>query len=284
MRKKKVVQIVIHTNGRTDFLRSCVQSMALSDDYFDFILSDNSVSGIDKKFTRIPHLKYRRIRGYNTWQEHFNYSLDNCDSPYIVLFHDDDEMFDEFFVSVKQNISSFPEFSIANNVRIINKNKLTNMTAFSKTNDELLFLDNYAQRVLSSPFLGFPPISFMVFHCENVKKNRFSQANGKYGDTLFVGDCLSSCNFILNSSLVGGYRLHQKQDSRKYRMSDQMKVRNYYSSFVNSEILRKFDARIILESRNLKYLISVFHFSLLFEIALALLNKLWIKFRLRTGF
>jgi hypothetical protein len=282
MSYKKVVQVVIHTNGRTDFLLSCIQSMALSDEYFEFILSDNSIFGIDSFFTKIPFLKYRRLKACNTWQEHFNFSLDNCDLPYIVLFHDDDVMFDEFFSSVKQNINSFSGMSIANNVQIINRSRRINLTAFAVSKDKYLFFNSYAERVLSSCFLGFPPISFMVLNVENIKKHRFSQTNGKYGDTLFVGDCLSTGPFLLYSNPVGGYRLHQKQDSKKYKMSDQMKVRDYYSSTVNSAILKKFDARIILESKNLEYLKRVFHSSLLIQLVVMLTRKLIIKFRLRS--
>ncbi len=251
-----MIELVVHTNGRTKFLRECLNSLAYNNEEFSFILSDNSVEGLNHEWIEFhPKLKYRRVTNCVSWNEHFNNTLKLNKEKYLMLFHDDDVFIPDFFEVLPQLINHYPDNSFAVNAKLLFNIQKSNTLVFDIA-EEFLTERLYSKKVLNNEYIGFPPISFFIWKADSIFDSLFTLNMGKYSDIEFVYDNISKTAVKIIKKPLGYYRVHGMQGSKSQNPSDQLLLLDFLSKSSRNKEQMQFRARIAVENRDLSLLRS----------------------------
>lgn len=221
--------VVLMCHNRTKFTVEAINSILNQDiKDFDFLISDNSTNNeiqelLNKDFPKIetifcnPHHK--------VFFDHFNSLISKIKTKYIVLFHDDDVMQNNYVKRILETFQDFPEASaIATNGSFL-EGQYQGATrivfdgwSFKCDEENLVFKDKkpLLERYLSWDGGGLPPFPSYAYNMSKINDLRADFNRGRhYCDTLFVLDVLSKGEIVwINEPLVS-VRLHDEQISSK---------------------------------------------------------------------
>ena len=187
------IEIFLMCRDRVDYAAASINSIRKQTyKNFQLIVSDNSLSSefnieIKKKF---PSINIKRRLPPMSAVDHQNIILDEVESDYFIVFHDDDLMFPKYLDSMVEYIKKFPECSaIAPNGLII-KNNIQTRNKFAKQLDSIVIhkdgesiFNHYMnfQKSFHAPFPGY------IYKKEFIGDIRYKTSDGGiYNDVAFL--------------------------------------------------------------------------------------------------
>lgn len=228
-----IVQLFIATHNRPGLLLNSLNSVLKQDfDSFEVIVSDNSTNddtcNILKQYKDI-RLKYIKRNPPLDPISHFNVILDEVDSEYFMIFHDDDEMYPFMLKSLFEKINlNSSVIAVGGNARIITTKLLTSRLILKKKygNSLICDRDQMAYRYLIKR--GIVPFPSYMYRCEIAKKLRFIQEHGgKHCDVSFLLDVASLGSVYMLEKPLMNYNVSQGQDSNSNNFLHRISLLNY---------------------------------------------------------
>lgn len=213
------VSVIIPTYNRLNYLLEALDSVLkqkLEDKYsFSIIVSDNSTnSDTEKHFSSnlYPNVKYiKRYPTITPGLKHFNTILEEVDTDFFMIFHDDDIMMENMIAKLLACFS-LSTVAVSSNAYILRNNKRTKTTLVPNVCAPVLI--NTKKELLTcfmtgcgSPFPGY-------LYRRIVSQMRFDFTRyNKYGDLPFTVGTLDYGSIYLTREPLFYYRLHNGQDS-----------------------------------------------------------------------
>ena len=226
------LQIVILTRDRLNYLEKALDSIIKSKiPEMEIVVSDNSI-GIEteKLLNNNSDFKYIRRNPPLSQENHFIEVLKECSKPYLIIFHDDDLVKEEYLKVMIQEIKNDSKLvAVACNAYIINKQKLTKrkmMGFFSKS----IIINNSEE--LLKPYFGFesyepPPFSSYIYRTEILKKNGLSVECGKHSDVSNLNNLLKYGPIKWIPDCLMYYRFHENNDGKNFSINDKLKLMRF---------------------------------------------------------
>lgn len=211
---------------------TAIQSvLAQTNRNFNFIVSDNSSDNCVERILKdnFPSVHFVRRGSDISIYDHWNLCLSECDSTYVMLFHDDDEMLPHMIDTFWKHEKSFNEFTgLAFNARILRNNE-SHRSAFQArkqiegpfTSSEILARYFFKFSCGIAPFPGY------IYRTSAIKQLRFSADFGKYGDVRLLIELASLGNIFWISQPQFRYRVHGENDGLKESRSDRVRFLTY---------------------------------------------------------
>ena len=258
----KTLQIYILSSGRPGLIKETIESVLNQIDCgcFDVVVSDNSINNdvsnmISKTFPSVTVIKRDNVLSSEL---HFKRLLSECNSDYVVFFHDDDLFIDNYCSLMRRYLDSHSEISavacdgfILKNGRVVNDNSLMlNVNGVIEIESE---------RSLFSYYFGLnsirpAPFSAYMYRAKYLKKlidigesgkrlvagyewnNRNNLPAGKYSDVVFLSKvaAMAPVHWINHKLIV--YRLHDDNDSNYDDIYSKLKLLNYYKQKVDNDV------------------------------------------------
>lgn len=220
----KDLTVYILTHNRDDLILETVNSILNQSCHdFNIIVSDNSTNNktynILKNNDLLEKIIYKKRLVEYSSLEHINLCINENESKFFMLFHDDDIM-NNMLVEELYSIITKSSFSaVACNAYLLRNGKYTKKTFFSKHNDIIIknendLLRNYYYNTIAP----FP--SYIYRKCSPPKVN--SEA-GKYSDVLMIASNLQYGSIFWYRKPLMYYRLHSAQDSSFFSYYQQQK-------------------------------------------------------------
>ena len=220
--------VVLMSHNRTKFAVEAINSILNQDiKDFNFLISDNSTNNklqelLNKDFPKIetifcnPHHK--------VFFDHFNSVISKIKTKYIVLFHDDDVMQNNYVKRILETFQDFPEASaIATNGSFLEGQYQGGTRiafdgwSFKCDGKNLVFKDKklLLKRYLSWDGGGLPPFPSYAYNMSKINDLRADFNRGRlYSDAFFVIDALDKGEIVwINEPLVS-IRQHDEQISQ----------------------------------------------------------------------
>lgn len=239
----KDLTVFILTHNRGDLLLDTIHSV-LNQDCTDFkiIVSDNSSNDETKALLEekglISKLVYRkRDKEYPAF-DHFNICINEVDTEFFILFHDDDIM-NQNMVSVLYSYIHKSDFvCVGPNSNILLGNKKTKIKTLNffknkilTSSDELIF--QYCKNEIAV-FPGY------IYSKPKLKGKQFISDVGKYSDVTWLVRLINDFPFLWIKESLMYYRVHQGQDSQVSDLNSQFRlVRKWKKESLSEKTLKK---------------------------------------------
>lgn len=227
------VQLFIATHNRPGLLVNSLNS-ALNQDFesFEVIVSDNSTNdetcNLLKQFKDV-RLKYIKRNPPLDPISHLNAILDEVESEYFMIFHDDDEMYPfmlkELFDKINSNSSVI---AVGGNARIITTRLVTSRLILKKKYGNSLICDRDQMSYRYLIKRGIVPFPSYMYKCEIARKLRFNpEHGGKHCDVSFLMDVASLGSVYMIEKPLMNYNVSQGQDSNSNNFLNRISLLNY---------------------------------------------------------
>lgn len=236
----KTLTIYILCHNRPDSAREAIQSVIDQTSWtFTLTVSDNSSNDDVERMVKseFPDIHYIRRTPMLRVSLHFNRCIEEANTDYFCLFHDDDIMSPNYVESMMQcahiNPSAIAIGCNANNEKFGKLEPRTSFRSFRKY--ELVGSPrNLAMRYFSRAQSGFAPFPGYIYNRHLVGDLRLPVDGGKYADVTWLL-CLSMKAPIvwINSPLMI-YRMHESNDSNLESLRDRLKLLGFLKQ--NGEI------------------------------------------------
>jgi glycosyltransferase involved in cell wall biosynthesis len=297
--------VVIATHNRPVFIIESINSVLNQiNKEFKFIVSDNSDDyktflEIEKN-NLLEKLEYKK-RSSNSAMEHFNMILNEIETKYFILFHDDDIMLSNMTLKLYEKIKEDNSLiAVGCNSYILKNNNILKTSMLREKEDIVLrnqtdlvikYCDNY----------NIVPFPSYIYNLEiikdaNIKFNNFA---GKHSDVIWLLDLIKVGDIKWLKEPLMLYRKHNMQDSSEYSSKDMRILINTCSQILingrNNEFLRKYRTRnlyIEIKKRikykkriskfifkQVKYLFSSFSFELFVKINIIIIIEYFNKIK-----
>jgi len=255
----KFLTIYILCHNRPDFAREAIQSVIRqSCQSFSLIVSDNSSNDEVENMVKgeFPGIHYVRRTPMLKPLEHFNRCIDEAQTDYFCLFHDDDVMAPDFVETMAKCLTAYPKaIACGCNARIESFGKLEKRTSFrALRNYEMITTPrNLARRYFSRAQSGIAPFPGYVYNRQLVGDQRLSVEGGKYADVAWLLDLAGRGSIVWVTASLMTYRIHEKSDGGSESLRDRLRFFGYlkrnrevfgegllkdYRSFVYKKILQ----------------------------------------------
>jgi len=233
------LKVVILSHNRPVYLLESVQSVVNASKFLpngiDFLIevSDNSdinecITVISEKFKEVSIVSRRPVLKPI---DHFKKVISEADAEFLVIFHDDDMMENNFLANlfnlILQDISIA---AVAGNAQYMRDNRITKDTFLNKkfkftrinTLDELV---NCYFRYDKQRIAPFPSYMYRVDYLKQVKLDKIDI--GKHGDVALLIEVLNFGKILWTHDIVMNYRLHGNNDSGVFSFFDNLNLYNY---------------------------------------------------------
>jgi glycosyltransferase involved in cell wall biosynthesis len=230
--------VVIATHNRPAMVIEAIESV-LSQKFkeFYFILSDNSDNNdtfLQLENRRLLDKLYYVKRLSLSPMEHFNTILNEINTKYMILFHDDDIMLPDMVGVLYKEIVNDNEIIAVGCNAYLQKGNKTPIKSFGVKNTELLASKlNLIERYYDNSIALLPSY---IYDLDLIKKNNvyFTDKAGKYSDVLWLLEIMNygKIKWLINRLMI--YRLHLGQDSAMVDISAKQRLVNCYSISLNS--------------------------------------------------
>ena len=214
-----------------------------SDKDFAFTISDNSTSDDVEELVRaeFPTLNYVRRRPMNV--NHFNVCLEEAQSDYVCIFHDDDLMGKDFIQRVKVAIAHHPEsIALATNAIIEVHGQPRKKPSFLAASEyeQIRSANSLAARYFGRHQSGIAPFPAYTYNRKLVGATRFNILGGKYADVTWLLSLArqGTITWIREPSMV--YRMHAGNDSNIESRRDRLRFLRFIKqnvAWLGSDIL-----------------------------------------------
>jgi len=277
------INIYLMVNERTKFLSESINSILENKKNidFNFIISDNSKTNnvceyVKKKYTNIPYIKhdYNKVASQ---AQHFNKIIKNNNSEYIMLFHDDDIIFDN---AIKK-LTKFLDYNLDVGCVCPNAFKLKNYKKTKQLLNDLkskkIIIDNktFMSKKYLNIFEGYVhPLPGYLYRQKYLQTIERSDDEGKvWSDASFIIKLSDICKICWLNEPLFYCRFHDLRQSSNVDLYSKLS----FLKFVRKNTKLKKEDFI---QYKIHYLIRHLYYNKKINYK----NKIYIKFLLRNYF
>ncbi len=258
----KTLSIILLTHNRPLQAYEAIQSIALQDNKnFKLIISDNS-SDSSLKDVLSQHtfnnnqinFDYRKRNKVYSAYDHFNLCLNEVDTDFFCLFHDDDLMLSNFVGNFWEALSSYPALIACGMNAQLDRGDGSKKLFFQHYLKYIgpISPKNLAERYFGRYQLGIAPYPSYIYKKSVMNGMSFDINNGKYGDLIWLIEMASRGQMIWVNIPSMIYCLHDGNDSLKESRKDRLKFLAYLKrNKENLGIKILSDYRFFLYKKNL---------------------------------
>ena len=234
------IEIVVLSRDRLPFLIDTIDSILSQKGLtknITVVVSDNSLTNDVEKYIEANDLylklSYRRRALDLPSIDHFKTVVSESISDYIVLFHDDDLMHENYIKIMLSFIILNKDAALVgcNGIQFVDgscSNRGQRMSLIDKVlifNTKKDFLSQYL--VGSKGVIPFP--GYMYKTAALKKLDIDSLPAGKYGDAVILSEMLDFGKVACLPDILMSYRIHSNNDSRYENIVDRISLLNYIS-------------------------------------------------------
>jgi glycosyltransferase involved in cell wall biosynthesis len=212
------LSVFVLCHNRPDSARQTLLSiLEQTDKYFELVISDNSSNDEVERMVRteFPQVDYRRRLPMLMQLEHFNRCIDEAQTDYFCLFHDDDLMHPDFVQRTKAVLDSHPEvIACCGNALLESFGKIEPRASF-RSLGELEWISsprNLARRYFSRAQSGIAPFPGYVYRRRSVGGVRLPLEGGKYSDVTWLLSLAMKGPMVWLAKPLMTYRMHGGND------------------------------------------------------------------------
>ena len=222
--------IYILCHNRPDYARQAISSvLGQINRTFKLLVSDNSSNDdvgrmVKNEFPNIPYI--RRLPELNSL-EHFNQCIEEVQSDYFCLFHDDDVMDADYVNAMEKGVRDYPEaIAIGCNARMERFGKLEPRTCFRSIRKHELIATprDLASRYFSRAQSGFAPFPGYIYNRRLVGDQRLPVEGGKYADVTWLLNLAKKGAIVWLNQPLMTYRLHESNDGNIESLRDRLRL------------------------------------------------------------
>lgn len=227
------LSLFVLCHNRPDFTRQTLRSIIdQTDNDFELVISDNSSNDevelmIKAEFSQ---LNYRRRVPMLKPLEHFNRCIDEVETDYFCLFHDDDLMHIDFVQVMRAALDEHPEaVACGCNAQIESFGKIERRTAF-RSLWELEWIPsprNLARRYFARAQSGFAPFPCYVYRRRSVGEVRLPVDGGKYADVTWLLSLAMKGRIVWITAPLMTYRIHGGNDGSVDSPRDRLRFMSF---------------------------------------------------------
>jgi glycosyltransferase involved in cell wall biosynthesis len=251
--------IYILCHDRPDFARQAITSVVRQSCHsFTLTVSDNSSNDDVEIMVKgeFPGINYIRRTPMLKPLEHFNCCIDEAQTDYFCLFHDDDVMSPDFVETMRKCLRIYPmAIACGCNAKIESFGKIEKGTSFRALRNYELITNprNLARRYFSCAQSGIAPFPGYIYNRELVGDQRLSVAGGKYADVTWLLNLAGKGSIVWLTMPLMTYRIHESSDGGCESLRDRLRFFGYlkqnraifgegllkdYRSFIYKKILK----------------------------------------------
>ncbi len=225
--------IFILCHNRPEDARQAILSVIKqTDQAFTLIVSDNSSNDDVENMVKsaFPEINYVRRVPMVPVMEHFNLCIEDAQSDYFCMFHDDDLMSPDFVSAIKEGIRDYPSaVAFGCNANIETFGKLAIRPSFRSFRSlELIATPRVlAMRYFSRAQSGIAPFPGYVYNRRQIAGRRLPVDGGKYADVTWLLSIVSMGPIIWINKPLMTYRMHASNDGNVESMRDRLRFLRY---------------------------------------------------------
>jgi|APCry1669193181_1035450.scaffolds.fasta_scaffold04854_2 glycosyltransferase involved in cell wall biosynthesis len=254
MKKQAPLTIYILCYNRPDFAKQSILSvLGQTSQKLNLIVSDHSSNDeveemVGKNF---PDVTYIRRSPSLRHLEHFNLCIDEVESDYYCLFHDDDVMAPNFVEAMLKFIHDHPNAAAyASNAYIEAGGKIEKRPAFLSHKKYEVFdaPKRLAERYFSRNQSGIAPNPSYIYSSRIAGDQRFIVDGGKYADVSLLLDIAQQGPIIWLNKPLMTYRMHGNNLGSVESLPDRLRFLAYLKKFkkiLGKEVLQDYRSSFI---------------------------------------
>jgi glycosyltransferase involved in cell wall biosynthesis len=229
----KALTIYILCHNRPDDARQAILSVLKQDDpAFTLIVSDNSSNDEVGHMVKseFPDISYLRRLPMLPALEHFNRCIEEAQSDYFCLFHDDDLMSPDFVRVMNKSIHDYPSaiaFGCNANIESFGKLKLRPSFRSFRSHELIATQRDLAMRYFSRAQSGIAPFPGYVYNRRQIAERRIPADGGKYADVTWLLSLVSTGQIVWINKPLMTYRMHASNDGNVESMRDRLRFLRY---------------------------------------------------------
>lgn len=229
----KSLTIYILCHNRPDDAKQAILSvLKQTDKAFNLVVSDNSSNDeleqlVKKEF---PEIAYIRRLPMLPVAEHFNRCIEDTQSDYFCLFHDDDLMSPEFVRTVKESIHVYPEaIAFACNAKLESFGTFEAHLSFRsfRSHEIIRTPRDLAMRYFSRAQSGIAPYPGYIYNRRLIGQERTPLDGGKYADVTWLLKLARKGPIVWINTPLMTYRLHASNDGNVESPRDRLRFLGY---------------------------------------------------------
>lgn len=257
MINQATLTIFILCYNRPDFAKQSIASvLSQTCQNFKLVVSDHSTNDEVENMVKkhFPGISYVRRPATLKHLEHFNLCIDEVETDYYCLFHDDDVMDSNFVGTFIEFIHSFPNAAaFACNARIETRGKVETRPAFLSRKKYELFDSpkKLAERYFSRNQSGIAPNPSYIYSRRLAGGERFIVNGGKYADVSLLLDILRQGPIIWLNKQLMTYRMHGNNLGSIESLSDRIRFLAYlkkYKNILGLEVIQDYRCSFIYKN------------------------------------
>jgi len=224
--------IYILCYNRPDFAKQAILSViGQSCQRFTLIISDQSSNDEVERMVKneFPEIRYIRRSPALKHLEHFNLCIEEAQSDYYCLFHDDDIMSPDFVDVMLKCIAAYPAAAYACNANIETNGKLEPRLSF-RSLKRCVLIDtprNLAMRYFSRNQSGIAPNPSYIYSRRLAGDQRFLVEGGKYADVSLLLDIVQKGPIVWINRPLMTYRMHGNNIGIVESLRDRLRFLSY---------------------------------------------------------
>jgi len=233
------LKVVILSHNRPDYLIESVQSVVEASRFLpkeiEFLIEVSDNSDNDKCSNAITG-KFKEVNIVSRIPvlspiSHFKNVISEADADFLVIFHDDDIMENNFLVNLFNLIIQNNSIAaVAGNAYYMRSNRITKSTFLDKklnftAIDTLNQLVNCYFRYDKQRIAPFPSYMYRVDLLKQVNLDNIDI--GKHGDVALLIEVLNFGKILWTHEIIMNYRLHGNNDSGVFSFFDNLNLYNY---------------------------------------------------------
>lgn len=221
--------IFVLCHNRPEFTRQTLRSiLGQKDTDFELVVSDNSSNDEvgDMVRTDFPQVDYRRRLPMLKQLEHFNRCIDEAQTDYFCLFHDDDLMHPDFVQRTRAVLDSHPEaIACGCNALLESFGKIEPRTSFRSLGEleSIKSPRDLARRYFSRAQSGIAPFPGYVYRRNSVGELRLPLEGGKYSDVTWLLSLAMKGSLAWVAAPLMTYRMHGGNDGSVESLRDRLR-------------------------------------------------------------
>lgn len=227
----ELITIFVLVRNRVKFASEMVQSLAMQKNKnFCLVLSDNSDPNLDafneliKKYEdQFSKIEYKlRDGALNLWS-HIKLCVNECNTKYINILHDDDLVNDDYIDWIISFIKDNPDINVMapNAYKINSEGIITGKMRQSNCAITLKNTDDLYSSYFSSKSHGIASFPFYTYRLSTLKAALVSPLTcGYYSDVEILSRIVDKNPIYWSGKIVCKYRMHANNMSRSENIND----------------------------------------------------------------
>jgi glycosyltransferase involved in cell wall biosynthesis len=228
---KLSIFILCH-NRPTEARQAILSVLNQADSEYSLIISDNSSNnGVEELVkAEFPSMQYIRRHPVLQPLDHFNRCIDEANSDYFCLFHDDDLMHANFVQEMKKTVRAYPQAIALGCNAVIEVNGRPQPATSFRSFQNIVSISSardLAARYFARSQSGIAPFPGYVYKKHLVGNLRLPTGGGKYADATWLINLARQGSVIWVNKPLMTYRLHGGNDSNSESRRDRLRSLAY---------------------------------------------------------